>query len=66
MPFNEYAEYAQAMLEQDAAAGYDLHQPKLTFEQIAATDMTSAEIEAEYAKRRQPSQASPETLTSRI
>ena len=47
LPFNEYA---QAMLEQDASTRGNSHAPKLTFEQIIATDMTFDEIEAEYGE----------------
>ena len=47
LPFEEYA---QVMAERGAAEFGDPNKPKLTFQEIAASDMTFAEIEAEYGE----------------
>ena len=47
LPFEEYA---QVMCEQGAAEFGDPNKPKLTFQEIVASDMTYSEIEAEYGE----------------
>ena len=47
LPFEEYA---QVMAERGAAEHGDPEKPKLSFKEIAASDMTFAEIEAEYGE----------------
>ena len=47
LPFEEYA---QVMAERGAAEFGDPNKPKLTFQEIAASDMTFSEIEAEYGE----------------
>jgi len=43
-----FYEYARIMAERGAAEHDDSDTPKLTFEQLAASDLTFVEIEAEY------------------
>ena len=47
LPFEEYA---QVMCERGAAEFGDPNKPKLTFQEIAARDMTYSQIEAEYGE----------------
>lgn len=47
LPFEEYA---QVMCERGAAEFGDPNKPKLTFQEIVASDMTYSEIEAEYGE----------------
>ena len=47
LPFDEYA---RIMAERGAAEHGNPDTPKLTFEQIAASDLTFREIEAEYGE----------------
>ena len=47
LPFEEYA---QVMAERGAAEFGDPNKPKLTFQEIAASDMTFSEIETEYGE----------------
>ncbi len=47
LPFEEYA---QVMAERGAAEFGDPNKPKLTFQEIAASDMTFAQIAAEYGE----------------
>ena len=47
LPFEEYA---QIMCERGAAEFGDPNKPKLTFKEIVASDMTFAQIEAEYGE----------------
>ena len=47
LPFEEYA---QVMCERGAAEFGDPDKPKLTFQEIVASDMTYSEIEAEYGE----------------
>ena len=47
LPFEEYA---QVMVERGAAEFGEPNKPKLSFKEIAASDMTFAEIEAEYGE----------------
>ena len=45
-----FYEYASIMAQRGAAKHGNLDTPKLTFEQLVASDMTFAEIEAEYGE----------------
>ena len=47
LPFEEYA---QVMCEREAVEFGDPNKPKLTFKEIVASDMTFAQIEAEYGE----------------
>ncbi len=47
LPFEEYA---QVMGERGAAEFGDPNKPKLSFQEIVASDMTFAQIEAEYGE----------------
>ena len=47
LPFEEYA---QVMAERGAAEHGDPEKPKLTFQEIVASDMTFSQIEAEYGE----------------
>ena len=47
LPFEEYA---QVMAERGAAEFGDPNKPKLTFQEIVASDMTFSQIEAEYGE----------------
>lgn len=47
LPFEEYA---QVMCERGAAEFGDPNKPKLTFQEIVASDMTYSQIEAEYGE----------------
>ena len=47
LPFEEYA---QVMCERGAAEFGDPNKPKLTFQEIVASNMTYSQIEAEYGE----------------
>ncbi len=47
LPFEEYA---QVMCERGAVEFGDPNKPKLTFQEIVASDMTYSQIEAEYGE----------------
>ena len=47
LPFEEYA---QVMCKRGAAEFGDPNKPKLTFQEIVASDMTYRQIEAEYGE----------------
>ena len=45
-----FEEYAQVVCERGAAEFGDPNKPKLTFQEIVASDMTFPQIEAEYGE----------------